>query len=97
MKRSRSDTITRDLVENLRRLGFSVAYVQGLVPGVTDLLVGRRGRTHLAEVKRLGGQLRPSQVAFGAAWRGCVHVVHSSFEAAELLEDCEKRNPAWLP
>ena len=74
-------------------MGFSVEYVQGLAPGVTDLLVGRRGRTHLLEIKGLGQLLRDSQVAFSRRWRGCMHVATSSTQAYDDLSRCEN----WVP
>ena len=46
-----------DLVDALRRQGYSVIVLNGEV----DLAVGRRGLTLLVEVKAPGGRLRPSQ------------------------------------
>lgn len=66
---AKRDLNEKEIVEQLRA-----------VPGVTvftlnqegrpDLLIGYRGRTYLADVKRHGGHWTPLQVAFNERWLG---------------------------
>ena len=91
MNRSRSDSVTKDAVDNLRKMGVTVAYTQGLAPGFPDTLCAWRGINHLMEWKTLGQALREKQVAFVWTWNGCVHVATNSAEAFKLIKECDTR------
>jgi Holliday junction resolvase len=75
-----------EIVKALRRCGCSVLDLSRVGEGAPDLLVGRAGHSMLLEVKSARGQVRASQRAFTAAWRGCpVLVVRSVDEALKLI------------
>ena len=80
---SRVDTVQHEIVDSLRHLGFGVCLLSPLGRGAPDLLVcspdGRQ--TVLAEVKSLGGRLRPAQVCWQANWPAMVYVWHNLTEA----------------
>ena len=74
---------------------FRIARAKQKDKGIPDAMVCRRGdplrRTHLLEIKRLGGRLSEAQITFIGMWPGCVHVATSSWEANQLLKECETR------
>jgi hypothetical protein len=95
--RDYSDRNAKELYENLERDGWTckrISKARQKDRGIPDAIVARRGdpfrRTHLLEVKSLGGRLRPEQMAFAIEWPGCVHVATSSWEAGQLLKECEE-------
>ena len=80
---SRTDRTQPAIVDGLRRLGFGILDLHLSGRGAPDLLVcspdGRQ--TVLAEVKSLGGRLRPAQVCWQANWPARVYVWHNLTEA----------------
>ena len=85
MTRKKVDDNHKQIVEEYRRLGFSVVSTAAVHKGFPDLVVGAYGVTDLVEVK--DGSKVPSkrhltkdQQAFFENWRGSVRVV-------ETLED----------
>ncbi len=92
--RNTFDANAAEIVDTLRRRGISVGHVMAAhrdSTGVPDLVCGYRGRTHLLEIKTLGGRLRPSQQAFHNRFHGCVHVATNSLEAWNLILECQTR------
>jgi hypothetical protein len=80
---NRRDSVEREIVSALRRLGCSVQRLQG--DGVPDLLIGRAGLTWLAEVKTGDRPLRESQREWHAAWNGAPPVVLRTVDDALAL------------
>ena len=64
----RRDLVEPAIVDALLAHGFSVT--RPSAKGCPDLLLGRNGRTCVAEVKSGGGKLTPDQIAWWTAWRG---------------------------
>jgi hypothetical protein len=98
VRRDNPDRNAADLYENLARAGWvcqRIARAVQRTSGIPDSIVARKGdpfrRTHLLEVKRLGGHLSQAQIAFARDWPGCVHVATSSWEAELLLKECEAK------
>lgn len=86
------DANHRDIVDALRDVGCSVESLAGVGDGVPDLLVGRNRETWLLEVKpgdakdKRQRELRPTQVAWHAEWKGRpVIVVRSVAEALKAV------------
>lgn len=84
----RKDRAQGPIGDALRSIGASVESID-VSRGLPDLLVGFRGETFLLEVKtakdkvnRKHPELRPSQVAFMARWRGRPPVVVNTPEEA---------------
>ena len=90
--RAKSDANAHQIVEKLRGIGASVAYIGSpfQVPGIPDLLVGWRGVTHLMEIKNPAtkGKLKPGQEKFRQEWTGgplhAVWTVEDAFAALGL-------------
>ena len=77
---ARRDDNEGDIVEALRRHGFTVAKLS--MPDVPDLLVARSDHpATLLEVKQPGKRLRQGQQDFADRWPLRIHVVHSPAEA----------------
>jgi hypothetical protein len=87
----RRDRNHAEIVAALRGAGCSVQDLAAVGGGVPDILVGRKGRNFLLEIK--DGSLPPSdrrlndsQVAWHRAWRGQTEVVLSVEDALRVVE-----------
>lgn len=83
MNRARKvDTNQKHLVNQLRKLGMSVAVTSSLGDGFPDLAIGWQGKTHLLEVKNPNlppsrRKLTPDEQTFFSTWKGSVHKVET--------------------
>jgi hypothetical protein len=83
-----SDKAEKEIVEGLRKLGYSVCKIGQPV----DLLVGKHNNNALFEVKnpkakgQAAGKLSDKQEEFFENWRGQVSVVTSLEEAVNTLK-----------
>lgn len=75
-----------EIIDALQRAGCSVVDLAAVGGGVYDLLVARRNRTMLIEVKTASGRLRESQIRFAQTWRGRLGVARTPIEAVQLAE-----------
>lgn len=80
--RARVDNNHKQIVEALRKCGFSVVSLHQVGKGVPDLLVGKGGSTWIVELKSKGGKLGDDQKKFIEEWRGSPVVVAYTFEEA---------------
>src|SRR5678815_5441887 len=76
----RLDNNHREIKQALERVGATVDE-----KGPLDLLVGFRGANYLLEVKTAKGNLRASQKAFLAGWKGSASVVRSVEDALQAI------------
>ena len=83
MKRHRADKYQSDYVTLLRDCGVSVVILSQVGDGVTDLLLGYRGETDLAEVKNgeTNWKYTTAQEEFRALWRGKPPLLFDSLES----------------
>lgn len=83
MKRyPRKDANHADIVNALRKFGWSVLDLAAMGSGCPDLLIGRRGKTQLAEIKDgskppSARQLTDDQIEFIAGWPDDVLILQS--------------------
>ena len=85
---ARRDSTERDIVATLRKLGWSVEFLN--LPDGPDLLLGRYGRTNLVEVKTRTGKLKVGQQRWHDEWRGSkVIVLRSVEEAIDFHHACD--------
>ncbi len=86
--RTRNDTITADVVRLLRARGFSVLYMNKADrKGVPDLLIARRNRNYLIEVKSgKRGKVSDEQIEFAEKWHAPVHLVRDFNDVLELID-----------
>ena len=92
---SRVDGNQAQIVEELRKLGATVAVTSMVGAGFPDLVVGFGGRNFLFEVKdpekspsKRG--LTADQVEWHLEWRGQVAVIHDLSEALEVMRESKK-------
>lgn len=83
---ARIDANQQPIVVTLRAIGCSVQSLASVGDGCPDLLVGLNGRNFLLEIKNdalspCEQQLTPAEMAWHAAWKGRVRVVHNVNEA----------------
>jgi Holliday junction resolvase len=83
MRAAKVDLNQAEIVAAFRKLGCCVMHMHTLGKGVPDILVARRGRLWLVEVKGAKGKLTPDQEEFHAAWP--VHIVRSVDDAIKLM------------
>lgn len=78
----RVDANQKQIVEDLRKVGFSVCVLSSVGKGVPDLLLGRWGRNFLIELKdgakpKSKQKLTPDEITWHERWKGSVHVCNS--------------------
>ena len=66
-----------ELVRALQACGFGVTPLAAMEEGTPDLLLSRRGRWHLVEVKQQHGRMRNSQKAFALRHHAHVYVMRT--------------------
>ena len=84
--RTRRDANETEIVQDLRKIGCSVFYLDNPV----DLLVGHHGKNFLMEIKDPSNppsrrKLSDSQQEFFLMWRGQVHKIETFDEALTVL------------
>jgi hypothetical protein len=72
------------IVTALRLCGWSVQPIS--VPDAPDLILGKAGRTYLAEVKTGKGKVKPGQALWHREWRGADVVILRSVDDALRFE-----------
>lgn len=87
---ARTDDNQNEIVEDLRRVGASVAITSVIGAGFPDIVVGYRGNNYLIEIKDGSKppsrrRLTPDEQEFHDLWRGTVAVVNSSDEALKII------------
>lgn len=80
---ARRDESEKAIIEALLANGWSVQQISAR--DVPDLLIGKNGRTYLAEVKTGSGKLRPGQIRWHGQWKGkAVLVLRTVTDALEV-------------
>jgi len=77
---NKRDANEADIVADLRARGYSVEHMDKPV----DLLLGKWGRTWIAEVKMEGAKLTKPQERFFETWRGNKMILRSTEDVAEF-------------
>lgn len=80
---NKRDANEAEIVAALRAYGYSVVHMDQPV----DLLIGKHGKTWVAEVKMEGKKLNKTQAAFKDEWRGNFTVFRSVEDVAEFHEE----------
>lgn len=89
---AKADANQAEIVEALRRAGYSVAHTHALGRGFPDIVVGgvglagRRFNVLLELKSDLRGRLTADEKRWHAAWQGQVDVVRDAQEAVRLIQ-----------
>jgi hypothetical protein len=83
----RVDKNQKDIVNWLRKHGYSVQHLHSVGAGCPDILVGAEGVNILIEIKDSDGKLTPDQVVWHATWRGQVQVARTPEEAMTIVKN----------
>ncbi len=87
-KYGRTDSNHTEIVNALRRCGYSVVSLASVGGGVPDLLVGVRGKNLLIEIKADKKKvLTMDQVRFFDTWRGNAERVNNIDEAIKYIQE----------
>src|SRR5574343_366683 len=83
---SKTDRNHQEIINALRKCGFSVFSLHRVGKGFPDLIVGKNGVNVLLEIKdgakpKSAQKLTSDEIAFHSEWRGQVAVVGSAEEA----------------
>ena len=86
----RVDANQKNVVQQLRKLGCSVAITSSLGKGFPDFVIGVRGKNYLIELKdgaKTPSQrkLTPDESHFHALWRGQIDVCNDIGEIIKLI------------
>ena len=83
---NKRDANEPEIVAQLKGHGFSVVYLNKPV----DLLIGKGGKTWIAEVKMEGKPLNANQQKFYSTWRGNHLVLRSTQDADDFAAEIAK-------
>lgn len=89
-RKAKNDANQAQVVEGLRKLGYSVLILSRVGEGCPDLLVGNMGRNWLIELKDGSKypserKLTPDQETFFSSWRGQVNKAESLEEILDII------------
>jgi Holliday junction resolvase len=91
---ARTDDNHTEIINAFRSCGFSVQDLSAAGDGIPDLLIGRRGKNYLIEVK--DGNKPPSkrkltqkQLDWHDAWLGQVEIIESVSDVMRFIEGLE--------
>lgn len=93
-KYGRVDGNQKQVVQNLRKCGYSVLILSNVGKGCPDLLVGCNGLNVLVELKDPAQPpskkvLTPDEVEFFDTWKGVAIVAESAEEIIKKIESCK--------
>jgi Holliday junction resolvase len=91
MRAKRIDENQTQIVEELRKRGFSVAVTSSLGKGFPDIVVGRKNKNFLFELKdnkktTSQKKLTPDEEKFKEGWKGQYNVVETIEEIIKLCQ-----------
>ena len=81
------DLNQRQIVRELRAMGFSVRHTHTIGQGFPDLVIGKGGVNLLVEVKREGEQLTADEKEFFASWNGYVIIGYSAEQIQQAFDE----------
>lgn len=85
---ARVDVNQKEIVTELRNLGYCVAITSQLGNGFPDIVVGYRGVNLMFEIKAtVKDKLTEHEKAFHDDWKGSVFTITSASEVRRLFED----------
>lgn len=86
MRNAKIDSTHKEIVEALRKGGCGVQSLAPVGKGCPDLLVSRRGRWYVVEVKTKKGKLRETQERWHAQHGHSVYILRDAEDAVSFLQ-----------
>ena len=86
-KRGRTDLNHAKIVENLRKVGFSVFSMANLGNGAPDICVGAYGNNYLFEIKQEKKKLTKDEHTFHKSWSGQVAIIYNFEDAINKINN----------
>ena len=89
----KSDANQQEIMDALRELGYSVYSVHRVGKGFPDIIVGKRKKNWLIEIKNpeYDKKLTPDEQAFFDEWQGQVDMASTLDEVLEIISECNKK------
>lgn len=84
-KRGKIDLNQTDIVNNLRKCGFSVLSLANLGNGAPDICVGAFGNNYLFEIKQEKKKLTKDEHKFHESWNGQVAIIYNTEDAIKKI------------
>lgn len=89
-RRAKVDDNQKDIVKQLRKLGYCVSHTHMIGEGFPDIIVGARQRNFLFEIKdgskpKSRRKLTEDEVNFHSAWCGQIDVIESIEDAIKII------------
>lgn len=85
MRAKKTDANQKQIVAELRQLGYSVMDCSTVGRGFPDLVIGYNNKNYLIEIKTKVGKLNDLQVQFAINWRGQIAVARTTEQIIKLL------------
>ena len=92
MRKSRVDGNQKQIVRELRAMGYSVRHTHMVRDGFPDIVIGRAGYNLLVEIKMPGEGLTSDEKDFFDSWNGAVVIGTSAQEIHEAFVRMMKGN-----
>jgi Holliday junction resolvase len=91
VRHGRVDKNQKQIVQELRQLGFSVAHISDIGKGLPDIIVGKNGINVLIEIKlNWTKKLKPLEEKFFLEWKGQVNIATSAEEVLQIFDKSKK-------
>lgn len=86
----RVDNNQKEIVTQLRQLGYSVSHTHTIGSGFPDIVVGQEGKNYLFEIKNYNQPpskriLTQDEQKFHSSWSGQVSIIHTAQEAVNII------------
>ena len=94
---ARTDENQKEIVKELRQLGYSVLDLSGVGGGCPDICVGASARNFLFEIKnpakpQKDRKLTPDQVKFHRSWQGQIRIIETTEDAIKVITKAYARS-----
>ena len=86
MRNAKTDKNQREIVDGLRKMGFSVQVLSRVGQGFPDIMVGGFGRNFLFEVKSEHGRVNEKQIEWFSCWKGQAKVIRNLDEVIQEIQ-----------
>lgn len=96
---TRTDANQLNIVNGLKKLGYSVIDLKRVGGGAPDIIVAKREEVYFFEIKTEKGKLNEKQIAFRAFWNGPnIETIRSIDEALDYIrrQSIDRRSKKYI-